>query len=37
MAYSRGILIVSAMPEWKKSFLGLYSSIENLVKRNGYK
>jgi len=34
-AYSRGILIVSAMPEWKKTFLGLYSSIENLVKRNG--
>jgi MinD superfamily P-loop ATPase len=29
--YSRGEMIVEAMPEWKEKFLGLYHRIENLA------
>ncbi len=30
-AYSRGNLIVEAMPEWKNQFIALYRKIENIV------
>ncbi len=30
--YSRGEMIVEAMPEWKENFLELYNSIEKIVK-----
>lgn len=32
-AYSRGKMIVDAMPEWKDKFIELYNHIKNLVKR----
>ena len=31
-AYSRGELLVDAMPEWRERFLDLYGRIENLVE-----
>ena len=31
-AYSRGEMIVDAMPEWKERFLALYHSIEKIVE-----
>jgi MinD superfamily P-loop ATPase len=33
-AYSRGEMLVDAMPEWKEKFLGLHDKIKHLVKRN---
>lgn len=30
-AYSKGVLIVSAMPEWKVHFLGIYRTIEEII------
>jgi len=32
-AYSRGELIVDAMPEWREKFLGLYSRIKQIVEQ----
>ncbi|MBW1894773.1 MAG: ATP-binding protein [Deltaproteobacteria bacterium] len=31
-AYSKGLLIVEEMPEWKKKFIDLYNQIEKLVR-----
>ena len=33
-SYSRGELIVKAMPEWRERFLDLYNRIEGIVKGN---
>jgi MinD superfamily P-loop ATPase len=32
-AYSRGEMLVDAMPEWKEKFLGLHDKIKHLVKK----
>ena len=32
IAYSKGELLVSCMPEYKEKFIGLYGQIKNLVK-----
>jgi MinD superfamily P-loop ATPase len=32
-AYSRGELVVEAMPEWKEKFLELYEKIKVLMER----
>ena len=32
-AYSRGTLMVEAMPEWRERFLGLYRSIRQIVEK----
>jgi MinD superfamily P-loop ATPase len=32
-AYSRGEMLVDAMPEWKEKFLELHGKIKNLVKK----
>ncbi|MBF0202862.1 MAG: ATP-binding protein [Desulfamplus sp.] len=34
-SYSRGKLIVEAMPEWRKNFLKLYRDIEKIVRQGG--
>ncbi len=33
-AYSNGILIIEAQPEWKEKFSGLFRKIEDIVKNN---
>ena len=33
-AYSKGQLVVEAMPEWRQRFIDLYEKIEHIVKRS---
>jgi len=33
-AYSRGEMIIEALPEWKEQFIGLYRRIQDIVNQN---